>query len=84
MYQIKKGVPVPSRGEFRVRASRSKYPLDTMDVNDCLEVPLGNRKAANIYSTLGATARRYEIANPNKKFAIRRIDERTIGLWRTR
>ena len=72
MKQVKKGVPLPPK-----KAREKSYPeLFTMAISDCFIRPIGE------YKTLHSASQHCR-RTTKRKFAMRKLDEKKVGIWRT-
>ncbi len=80
--EIRKGVPLP-----RAQSSRAlDLPFDDMDVGDSFELEV-DHDYENSTKSMENRIRSAAYRNGkrlDKSFAVRRIDDYTLGVWRTR
>ena len=74
--QIEKGIPLPSKRDGRP----PKYPFAAMSVTDSFAAPAATKNEhASLFALATAWAKRN---NPGAKFATRRVDDKTVRIWR--
>jgi len=79
-FEIKKGVPLP---KHRGKPRKYDIPLETMEVNDMIEVPMSKTQVVKEHKTIRNFVLRFKHKNPNKYFSVRQMDK-AIGIWRTK
>jgi hypothetical protein len=72
---VEKGMPVP-----KARKSRSKYPMDGMQVGDSFEVPFKDPDVTRTMNAVRAAASRWGQKH-KRKFVTRKM-EAGIRVWR--
>ncbi len=82
MYDIEKGVPIPTR-----KGQKSKYPFFEMEINDSFEVEVDDttpeKLAASIRNCYHNVCRNNKDLK-NMKFTIRVTSQTTVRCWRVR
>lgn len=79
---IRKGIPVPKQ----TRVRKSKYPWAVMEVGECVDIPIGDRKPQSVRVSVVASINLYrkKPENGKTKFTLRYInDKNIIRVWRT-
>ena len=72
MYEIKKGIPI---------ISKRRFPWANMEVGDCFDIPLTERK--NPVSSVFSSFTVYKKTHPDMKITSRTIkEENLIRTWR--
>lgn len=84
-YQIKDGVPLPGIKEY-TSGGISKYPLDQLQVGQMFEIPTGYKPASKVRQAVYAAVKKHAARNPNsgRKFATRVMNDKLVGVWRTK
>lgn len=72
MYNIKKGVPIPS---IYGAGRKKKYPFDTMHIGDCFEV--SDQEIHRVRAAVQYTQR-----NGNRQFVTRQTGPKVFTIWR--
>jgi hypothetical protein len=78
-FEIKKGVPLPKH----TRGKPRKYdlPLDDLEVNDNIHIPIPKTQIAQEQKIIRNFVLRFSYKNPTKKLTVRKLDD-GIGIWR--
>lgn len=82
MFPITKNAPIPPRSSSR--KGQSKYPFHEMEINDSFQVVAPEGRSVDQIRTrlLAATSRQARLTG--KRFTTRKIDDRSVGVWRVK
>jgi len=79
---IRKGIPVPKQ----TRVRKSKYPWASMEIDECVDIPIKDRKPQSVRAAVVASINLYrkKPGNEKTKFTLRYNNEdNLIQVWRT-
>jgi len=82
-FKIHKNKKMPNNAKNSGR--KLKYPFDALDVGDCFEVDVKDKKIASIQAQIASAGIQWSKINTKGKvkFTVRRLnDGKKIGVWR--